>query len=155
MAERFYAWLRHKVWWIGYRISSWATALSFRRGIKWPARIIHALYRARRWIQGARRVDCNEPSVGQVIDDGVEIEFGGACPVQGFGIVDGLHCYYRSRGEGWQFHIAATYDDLIGNDIWSYEERKYAFPDGGWVSAHVSEACIRKAVKLWRESRHG
>jgi len=59
-------------------------------------------------------------------------------------------CYYRSRGEGWQFHVARSDDVLLESDVFVYEERRYFFPDGGWVSSDVSELCIRAAVARFR-----
>ena len=84
---------------------------------------------------------------------GVSVEFGGVCPVQGDGTVDGHNCYYRSRGEGWQFHIFDG--DYLSEtarrvDVWDYWERPYIFPDGGWVHPDVSRACIAKAIAKWR-----
>lgn len=87
--------------------------------------------------------------------EGVSISFDGACPVQGFGTVDGHTCYYRSRGTGWQFEIYDTADPVIGHalpdkPIWYYDEDCYEWPDGGWIEADVSKICIEKAVALWR-----
>lgn len=70
--------------------------------------------------------------------------------------VDGLPCYYRSRGEGWQFHVASWPDgDALAEDAWVYSERPYFFPQGGWVSPEVSRECIRRAVSLYRAGRQG
>jgi hypothetical protein len=55
------------------------------------------------------------------------------------------------RGHGWQFHVA---DSINGDPLrecgWEYSEANYIWPDGGWVSAHVSIACIRRAVEGYR-----
>jgi hypothetical protein len=109
-------------------------------------------------LRGARRValaDLGETS-GTYESPGVFVEFGGACPVQGDGEIDGHKCYYRSRGNGWQFEI---YDgDFFGDteprvDVWDYWERPYIFPDGGWVHPDVSCSCIARAVDKWRQTR--
>lgn len=128
---------------------------------RWDHRLFNWLdekrYRGVRWLQGARAIDTvggiDELHLtgGSIDDDGISISWGGACPVQGDGEINGRSCYYRSRGEGWQFHVAAPRaDDPLADEAWSYEERKYSFPDGGWVTAGVSAACIRKAVRQWR-----
>jgi hypothetical protein len=117
----------------------------------WPVRALGwFIHDTRRRLEGARRVE-QGPTTGCVYDDGLEIEFGGMCPVQGEGIVDGRTCYYRSRGDGWQFHVAtADGTDALEHEEWEYAEYKYIWPAGGYVAASVSEACIRKAVALWR-----
>lgn len=123
--------------------------------LHWFGRLLYVL---RRYLQGARCVAGADfaDTCGSYDAPGVSIEFGGLCPVQGDGFVDGRACYYRSRGEGWQFHVAADgSDDALGDDAWSYSERPYIFPDGGYVSAAVSRACIAKAVKLFRWHRKG
>lgn len=75
-----------------------------------------------------------------------ELEFGGACPVQGDGKVDGLDAYYRARGTGWSFELT----DSSGNVAWSYDSgRVYHFPDGGWLHYSVSQRNIERAVELY------
>lgn len=114
-----------------------------------------SIYKTRRYLQGARSITCSkyDGTCGSVDDDGIDIQFSGACPVQGEGTVDGREVYYRSRGEGWQFHVAAPgSEDALGDEAWEYTEHPYFFPDGGWVDASVSRACIRKAVAKWREA---
>jgi hypothetical protein len=126
------------------------------------------LYRAGRWLEGARHVPTGrirpDEISGTYWRDGyttpedrtnlVRVEFSGACPVQGEGHVFGHPCYYRSRGEGWQFHVAATpHGDPLADDAWSYSERCYIFPEGGWVRDYVSMSCIARAVDAWLEWR--
>lgn len=53
--------------------------------------------------------------------DGWSGTIGGACPLQGDGVVDGLPWYFRARGEAWSFSVAAT-------------------PDGDAVAAGFSDA---------------
>ncbi len=112
-------------------------------------------YTLRRRLAGARSVKTGwlDKTSGTYNARGVRVEFCGACPVQGEGTVDGRACYYRSRGEGWQFHVAKPgADDALEFEEWVYSERPYLFPDGGWVTADVSRACIAKAVELFREA---
>lgn len=124
----------------------------WERAVRWCGR---ALYLARRYIAGARDVETVDigETAGSIVGDGIAIHWGGACPVQGHGTVDGFACYYRSRGEGWQFHVAATEDDIFEADVFTYEQRGYFWPDGGWVASSVTERCILEAVakfRLWR-----
>jgi hypothetical protein len=121
------------------------------------------LYRTRRYIEGARRVDTTnyEGTAGSVcdVDLGLDIEFSGACPIQGEGTLRGYNVYYRSRGAGWQFSVAIAPGgedgDALRHDAWEYAEDPYFWPEGGWVAAHVSERCIRKAALLWLEHHPG
>jgi len=109
-------------------------------------------------VNGARpvktgKVDAYKEAQGELVEDGINIQFGGACPVQGEGTVDGRQVYYRSRGSGWQFHVAPEgAADALGDDAWCFEEYRYHWPDGGWVHADVSVACIRRAVGMWRSA---
>lgn len=133
----------------------WHCRVEYARNpiLRWIGRRIYVV---RRYLQGARRVACSAYSdtCGSYDAPGVDITFGGACPVQGEGTVDGRECYYRSRGEGWQFHVAAEgADDALGDEAWCYSERPYIFPDGGWVDAAVSRACIEKAVAKFRSKQ--
>jgi hypothetical protein len=92
-----------------------------------------------------------EEAQGAIHDDGITITWGGACPVQGQGVVDGVGCYYRSRGSGW--HMEFGDGEPCGGSNWSYEETCYIWPDGGWVTAQESERNIRLAVERWREHK--
>lgn len=104
--------------------------------------------------RGARRVLMG-PTSGRVQGDGIFIEFGGMCPVQGDGQVMGREAYYRSRGTGWELCIAREDStDPLADDAWVYFEDRYFWPDGGYVDASVSVACIERAVKAWREAGH-
>lgn len=136
---------------LGLRLWAWwycHVEYSANPAVRWVGRRV---YVARRRLQGARSTDIESDTCGRYDARGISLEFGGACPVQGEGILDGRACYYRSRGEGWQFHVAAEgSDDVFAADAWTYSERPYIFPDGGWVSADVSRACIAKAVALLR-----
>jgi len=90
---------------------------------------------------------------GTATGEGYEVPFGGACPVQGDGIVDGFPCYYRSRGAGWSFTVyppGTDDDDLETPAVWEHAEICYLWPDGGWVSTARSVACIERAVAKFR-----
>jgi hypothetical protein len=139
-----------RIWW------SVAVHLLWMRIVRRPA----LLWLCRRfaWVVGKRnpKLGSCEDTAGAVMDPGVEIEFGGACPVQGWGTVDGLPCYYRSRGDGWQFELRKEAWDYqmerleFEEVVFEYSERCYLWPDGGWVHREVSEKCIRKAVARFR-----
>ena len=98
-----------------------------------------------------------EETAGQIHEGDIEITFGGACPIQGDGVVDGLVVYYRARATGWslQFFPAGTDVDAHPwpDQIFEYREEPYAFPDGGWLHADESESNIRKAVAAMRDQR--
>lgn len=90
----------------------------------------------------------------------VSIDFGGACPVQGYGMVDGYPIYYRSRGEGWQFHV---YDSgspdveqhgIPNTEIFVYTEKPYTWPHGGWITTEESRKNIRKAIGKFRYAQN-
>ena len=137
---------------IEYRLQNFGPP--FRK--KWYHRAVcwvgDAIYKVRRYLlAGARPVRCERPTDGYIHDDDIFIVFSGNCPIQGDGIIDGRVCYYRSRGSGWQFHVAREgSDDALAWGAWEYDEDKYFWPDGGWVHQSVSQACIRKAAAIWR-----
>lgn len=114
------------------------------------------IYRFIRWFQGAKKVKKSSDTKGIYRSNDAYVNFGGACPVEGIGEIDGHGIYYRSRGEGWSLEI---YEDTIdiaeenvsGDVIWEYGESRYYWPDGGWVSAEVSFANIDKALKLFQK----
>lgn len=83
---------------------------------------------------------------GHAASEGIDIPFGGACPVQGTGDVDGYEAYYRARGEGWSLTITLSEDEE-----WTFGKSEYAFPDGGWLHRDESLANIATAVAAFRE----
>lgn len=108
------------------------------------------LYFGRRWLEGARRVRTARDSRGELSEETLEIEWGGQCPVQGHGLLDGREIYYRSRGEGWSLQVAPPGGDVWDDSAWIFGRQEYFFPDGGWVHPDVTAACIREAVAHWR-----
>lgn len=107
---------------------------------------IYLLVRA---LQGARipKLGTLNETSGSIHEDGIDIEWGGACPVQGEGEIDGHECYYRARGEWWSLDLGED------GELFSYSERAYCWPQGGWVHRDESESNIRKAVAKWRKAR--
>lgn len=90
---------------------------------------------------------------GQAVGDGYDIAFGGACPVQGTGTVDGHEAYYRARGRGWSLEIYApgvSSDDPKATPIFYYSEAPYAEYEAGWLTADKSCAHIVAAIAVFR-----
>lgn len=144
---------RLSIWWairVEHRLQGYGSVLSKRwhhRTVQWFGWKLHEL---RRRLQGARNVEQGD-TCGSIDEPGLSIAWSGMCPVQGDGDVDGRVCYYRSRGDGWQFSVAAPgSDDALADDAWEYAEDPYIWPAGGYVAAAVSERCIRKAVAAFR-----
>ena len=95
---------------------------------------------------GAAKDDAAGPLTDGVYQaEGVELRFGGACPVQGDGEVDGRAAYYRARGGGWSLDV-----ELSDNESWTYGGAPYAWPDGGWLHRDESIANIETAVAAFR-----
>jgi hypothetical protein len=88
---------------------------------------------------------------------------GGNCPVQAEGMIDGMPFYFRARGEGWSFSVAATPDGdpvdvSIGASEGFYYEEDYgddAFA-AGWMEESEARSFIEKAALLYenREVSH-
>ena len=151
MAER----LSFAIWW-HIRVECQLEMFDIRRCRWWTAPVRwlgRLLYKTRRFFQGARSVKrvAYEGTAGSIYDEELELDvcFSGACPVQGDGTIGGHACYYRSRGEGWQFHVAGPSGDVFADDSWKYSERPYFFPDGGWVAVETSRACILRAARRY------
>lgn len=98
--------------------------------------------------------------------------FGGKCPVQAEGRVNGHPFYFRARGGYWALHISPFKTDLVDYCFWavpndqqwvlreeytgrnSYRDdeindgRRFA---AGWADEDECRAFIEKAAKLWCE----
>ena len=148
-----------RIWWqiyVEHRLQYFGPHDALRMHHRALRALGKALERTRRWCEGARRVAVSttglDGTAGSVIDTelGLEIEFSGACPIQGDGTLRGRAVYYRSRGSGWQFYVATdNSSDVFADGAWLYARDPYYWPDGGWVAAHVSERCIREATVAW------
>jgi hypothetical protein len=96
-------------------------------------------------------LDALATTAGQAIGEGYEIDFGGACPVQGTGLVDGHEAYYRARGDGWSLEIYAlgvSADDLKAEPIFHHHGADLG---ASWMPAEKSRAHIETAVALFRK----
>jgi hypothetical protein len=111
----------------------------------------HAVVKVHAEERRAPKIGTFDEACGEVSDDGIDLEFAGACPVQGYGMVHGNPAYYRSRGTGWSLDVYAVGVDVCSEEdptdpIFSHDENPYAFPDGGWIHRDESIANIRKAA---------
>ncbi len=93
-------------------------------------------------------------TAGELREDGIDVEWGGTCPVQGVGEVDGRPVYYRARGDDVRldfFAAGADPQDHTVDETWSFGE-KYAGPEpnSGWIYSGETRAFIRRAVAAWR-----
>lgn len=98
-----------------------------------------------------------DETAGEVHEDGLSIRFGGACPVQGEGTLDGCYCYYRARGRRWSFSVWPQGVDIEDDGLpdckeeWYYGQDNFcAFPDAGWLHRDESIANLREALAAWR-----
>lgn len=140
--------------------SEWLTSNARPWPVRAPCRAIRYIVNT---FRGARPVKLATGEYGtegywarvHAIDGSDYIEFGGACPIQGYGEVDGRNAYYRSRGTGWSLEIAPlgklVDDDCIEWQYWS--GRVYHFPDGGWVHPAVTRANLDRAAAQYYEEK--
>ena len=97
-----------------------------------------------------------DATYGSIDEPGLTIKFYGACPVQGYGTVDGYPCYYRARDAGsFEVFVKGTDLDQLGHGGWWADEVWEAppFDADGWDEAAITEANIRAAVAQFREWR--
>jgi hypothetical protein len=94
-----------------------------------------------------------DATAGAIAEDGIAIEFAGACPVQGFGEADGHPIYYRSRHGLASLEVyppGTDEHDYRTAAIWSHEEDDAG---DGWTESAQSAEFIRRAVAKWRAER--
>lgn len=95
--------------------------------------------------------------------EGWEGRLEGACPVQGYGTVDGLPWYFRARGETWSWSVAAT---PTGDPVtvgWGdppqpgWRTSGSARDDGtfaaSWMPCSEAWAHIEASLAAWRATR--
>jgi hypothetical protein len=93
---------------------------------------------------------------GVAAGEGYDVPFGGMCPVQGDGVIDGHPCYYRSRGKGWSLEIYPVGGSLETTPaIFEYGEGCYVWPDGGYVRPELSVQNIERAIAKFRAAGPG
>lgn len=96
-------------------------------------------------------------TAGELDENGLRISWGGACPVQGDGTVDGHPCYYRARGMGWAFTVWPRGAELgehglpKGDPIFTTGDAgAYLNPEAGWLHASETIANLRRANEICR-----
>ena len=143
--------LRTRIWgWL------WLARHKLRRFVPW---LYNPIYAAVRRCQGARRppIGSYEQTQGTVHTLRIFVSFGGACPVQGEGVIDEHPVYYRSRGETWSmdFYAPGTdiEEDLPSESVFSTWHRDYIDYDGGWITAAESMRNILQATEEFRAWR--
>ena len=82
--------------------------------------------------------------------EGIEVRyFGGNCPVQAEGAVDGQEFYFRARGARWSMSIGG--DDHVLEPDWYHEEEWGDGPfSAGWMPEDVAREMMAKAFALYR-----
>ena len=87
-------------------------------------------------------------------DESVSVEtYGGMCPVQVEGTIDGKPFYFRGRHNTISLAIASTsFGDIFAEDAWYYEE---VYGDDNFAAGCIplSEVAefINKAIKMYKE----
>lgn len=90
---------------------------------------------------------------------GIKIDtWGGWCPVEVEGTIDGLPFHFRARGALWSVSIATTpdgdpLDAFVGGPGWLLCEQWGKWPDAGYMPDDDVRACIVKSVEKWRAER--
>ena len=75
------------------------------------------------------------------------LSFGGNCPVQAEGFIDGEEFYFRARGQRWSMSI--------GGD-WYYEEEWGDGPfSAGWMPEETAISMMEKAFAKYDDERLG
>ena len=131
----------------------WMLRYKLRGRLPWLYEPIYTLIRR---LQGARRPPIRgyEATAGELDADGIRMHWGGACPVQGEGEIDGHPVYYRSRGETWtaEFFAPGTdiSEDLDGEVVFETYHRDYINYDGGWIAAEETVRNLTQAAQEFR-----
>jgi hypothetical protein len=73
--------------------------------------------------------------------------FGGHCPVQGYGEIDGKHWYFRARGAYWSFEV---YADLNRETVyWEYGEDYGSEYEASYMPEEDVLKCLEKSVNMY------
>lgn len=96
--------------------------------------------------------------------DGWSGDFGGECPVQGDGEIDGRPFYFRARWSSWELDIAepggeplsVTEESMARGVGWRIEENwgDRDQCDASYMELEDVQRCMDRAVALFRASRH-
>lgn len=79
--------------------------------------------------------------------------YGGNCPVQAEGTVNGKPFYFRARGEHWSMRIGGA--DVIGDPEWRHEQEYGPWPEAGWMEWSEAEAFLRAAAQRYADGLPG
>ncbi len=97
---------------------------------------------------------------GVAIGDGYVVPFCGACPVQGYGQIDGHFCYFRARHDSWRVEVFAEGAGVTEQNYvskWCDDGVRPVFThhgdaeNSGWQPAACSIAQIEEAAAAFRE----
>ena len=82
------------------------------------------------------------------------LSFGGNCPVQADGFIDGAEFYFRARGQRWSMSVGGA--DVIMNPDWYYEEEWGDGPfSAGWMPEETAISMMEKAFAKYDDERLG
>jgi hypothetical protein len=78
---------------------------------------------------------------------GLTGRFGGECPVQGYGEIDGKHWYFRARCDYWSFEV---YENLNRKTVyWKYGEDYGSEYDASYMPDEDVLNCLEKSVNMY------
>ncbi len=85
--------------------------------------------------------------------------FGGFCPVQGEGRVDGLPWFFRARGSRWQFAVALSPDGdpvetLLGGPGFRLDAPCKDGYAAGWLKNSEAAELIREGIEAYRHDHY-
>lgn len=90
---------------------------------------------------------------GEFSEDGLVMKFGGACPVQGYGTLDGRIAYFRARHDSWRLEVyeeGAKADESFRLPMepaeWSYGGDVF---NAGWLRPEETIALLRLALSKY------
>lgn len=78
--------------------------------------------------------------------------FGGNCPVQAEGMVDGQTFYFRARGDAWSLDIGPE-DTWHGDGAWRIDGDYGSGFDAGWMHKHEALGFMVEGIAAYRAAR--
>jgi hypothetical protein len=85
--------------------------------------------------------------------DGWDGHLGGACPVEGEGVVDGHAWYFRARGESWAFEVYEqphVHGEEAAKAIFDTGGEHKPWPEAGWMTNSVAWAHVEASIAAFR-----
>ena len=87
----------------------------------------------------------------RMAEAGIAIDtFGGNCPVQMDGTIDGKCFYFRARGAHWSFGVGEDPGDAIDGTLFYHDQEYGEWPDAGWMTRVEAAGFVLAAAELWR-----